>query len=136
MADHKTIDVLLVEDDPGDVLMTREAFEDHKVTNRLSVVSDGVSALQFLRKEGEHAGAPTPDLILLDINMPRMDGHALSRQLRDDGNLVPVIGATANATAEERERCLASGMQGYLSKPIDIARLRKALTALRQGDPA
>ena len=73
------------------------------------------------------------DLVLTDQNMPRMDGHALARQLREDGNPLPVIGATANATAEERERCLASGMQGYLSKPIDIARLRKAITALRQG---
>jgi len=68
--------------------------------------------------------------------MPRMDGHTLARRLRAEGVLLPVIGATANATAEERERCLASGMQGYLSKPIDIARLRQALSAVRQGDPA
>ena len=76
------------------------------------------------------------DLVVTDINMPRMDGHALTRQLRDEGNPVPVIGASANATAEERERYLASGMQGYLSKPIDIARLRKAITALCLGNPA
>jgi len=95
----------------------------------VELAQDGVEALQRCRDQ-------CFDLVVTDINMPRMDGHALARQLRDDGSLVPVIGATANATAEERERCLASGMQGYLSKPIDIARLRKALTALRQGDPA
>lgn len=95
----------------------------------VELAQDGIEALQRCREQ-------CFDLVVTDINMPRMDGHALARELRDDGNLVPVIGATANATAEERERCLASGMQGYLSKPIDIARLRKALTALRQGDPA
>ena len=78
----KVIDVLLVEDDPGDVLMTREAFEDNKVANRLQVVADGVSALAFLRKEGEHADAPTPDLVLLDLNLPRMDGREVLEAIR------------------------------------------------------
>ena len=96
---------------------------------KVSTAEDGLDAIEKL-----YSLEPV-DLIVSDVNMPRMDGHALARQLRDDGSLLPVIGATANATAEERERCLASGMQGYLSKPIDIARLRRAITTLRQGNP-
>ena len=74
--DHvEIIDVLLVEDDPGDVLLIEEAFADNKVRNRLHTVSDGVEALQFLRREGPYADAPQPDLVLLDLNLPRMDGR-------------------------------------------------------------
>ena len=118
--------VLAVEDNPINRVILAEQL--HTLGCEVELAQDGVEALQLCR---EHAF----DLVVTDINMPRMDGHALARQLRDDGSLLPVIGATANATAEERERCLASGMQGYLSKPIDIARLRRAITALRQGDP-
>ncbi|MCU1591066.1 MAG: response regulator, partial [Frankiales bacterium] len=75
MTEPRVIDVLLVEDDPGDVLMTREAFEDHKLANTLHVVSDGVEAMAFLRKEGTFSEAPTPDLVLLDLNLPKMDGR-------------------------------------------------------------
>ncbi|WP_456847676.1 response regulator, partial [Cellulomonas sp. P5_C6] len=73
--------------------MTREAFEDNKLRNRLSVVSDGVSALEFLRKEGEHVEAPTPDLILLDLNLPRMDGREVLQALKADDGLrsIPVV---------------------------------------------
>lgn len=119
--------VLAVEDNPINRVILAEQLRT--LGCDVELAQDGVEALQRCREQSF-------DLVVTDINMPRMDGHALARQLRDDGNPVPVIGATANATAEERERCLASGMQGYLSKPIDIARLRKALTALRQGDPA
>ena len=72
---EREIQVLLVEDDPGDVLMTREAFEDYKIQNNLFVVTDGVEAMNFLRKQGEYADVPTPDLILLDLNLPKMDGR-------------------------------------------------------------
>jgi CheY-like chemotaxis protein len=78
-ADGTPIEVLLVEDDPGDVLMTQEAFEDHKVNNRLTVVSDGAEALAYLRREGEYADAVRPDLILLDLNLPRRDGLDFER---------------------------------------------------------
>lgn len=76
------------------------------------------------------------DVVLTDINMPRMSGHALTRSLRQHDILFPVIGATASATPEERERCFASGMAGYLAKPVDIGTLRRALTQLSHGAPA
>ena len=84
MHDVKAIDVLLVEDDPGDVLMTREAFKDNKLANRLSVVPDGVDAMAYLRKEGQFAGSPRPDLVLLDLNLPRMDGREVLAAMKSD----------------------------------------------------
>src|SRR5690554_3761627 len=100
---QQMVDVLLVEDDPGDVLMTREAFEDYKIANRLSVVSDGVSALEFVRKQGEYADAPTPDLILLDLNLPRMDGREVLAALKDDPELrsIPVVVLTTSEAEED-----------------------------------
>ena len=72
---ERQVEILLVEDDPGDVLMTREAFADYKVRNQLHVVSDGADAMAFLRQEGEYADRPRPDLVLLDLNLPRLDGR-------------------------------------------------------------
>ena len=81
------IEVLLVEDDPGDVVLIREAFEHNKVYNALHVVSDGVEALEFLRREGEHADAPRPDLVLLDLNLPRKDGREVLAEVKADADL-------------------------------------------------
>src|SRR5690606_40100723 len=81
------IEVLLVEDDPGDALMTREAFAEHKVGNRLHVVSDGVEALRFLRREGEYAEAPRPHLVLLDLNLPRPHGREVLQEIKQDEDL-------------------------------------------------
>jgi CheY-like chemotaxis protein len=129
----KIIDVLLVEDDPGDVLMTREAFEDNKLRNRLSVVSDGVSALEFLRKEGEHADAPTPDLILLDLNLPRMDGRELPQALKVDANLrsIPVVVLTTSEAEEDVVRSYSLHANAYVTKPVDFDRF---IEVVRQID--
>ncbi|GED10195.1 response regulator [Cellulosimicrobium cellulans] len=129
----KPIDVLLVEDDPGDVLMTREAFEDHKVTNRLSVVADGVSALRFLRKEGEHEGAPTPDLILLDLNLPRMDGREVLAELKADEALrkIPVVVLTTSEAEEDVVRSYSLHANAYVTKPVDFDRF---IDVVRQID--
>ncbi|MBD8060623.1 response regulator [Cellulomonas sp. JH27-2] len=130
---RKTIDVLLVEDDPGDVLMTREAFADHKVANRLSVVSDGVSALEFLRKEGEHEGAPTPDLILLDLNLPRMDGREVLEALKADADLraIPVVVLTTSEAEEDVVRSYSLHANAYVTKPVDFDRF---IDVVRQID--
>jgi CheY-like chemotaxis protein len=129
----KIIDVLLVEDDPGDVLMTREAFEDNKLRNRLSVVSDGVSALAFLRKEGEHADAPTPDLVLLDLNLPKMDGREVLQALKADANLrsIPVVVLTTSEAEEDVRRSYQLHANAYVTKPVDFERF---IEVVRQID--
>ena len=129
----KPIDVLLVEDDPGDVLMTREAFEDHNGSPRLSVGSDGASALQFLRKEGEHAGAPTPDLILLDLNLPRMDGREVLAELKADDALrkIPVVVLTTSEAEEDVVRSYSLHANAYVTKPVDFDRF---IDVVRQID--
>lgn len=129
----KVIDVLLVEDDPGDVLMTREAFEDNKVVNRLQVVSDGVSALTFLRKEGEFADAPTPDLVLLDLNLPRMDGREVLEAMKSDEKLrsIPVVVLTTSEAEEDVVRSYSLHANAYVTKPVDFDRF---IEVVRQID--
>ncbi|GAB3093501.1 response regulator [Isoptericola nanjingensis] len=134
MTDQQTgIEVLLVEDDPGDVLMTREAFEEHKVANRLSVVADGVSAMAFLRKEGEHAQAPTPDLILLDLNLPRMDGREVLAAVKADERLkhIPVVVLTTSEAEEDVLRSYSLHANAYVTKPVDFDRF---IQVVRQID--
>src|ERR1051325_1012012 len=97
------IDVLLIEDDPGDALMTQEAFEHHKIRNQLHVVRDGVEALEFLRREGPHEGAPRPGLILLDLNLPKMDGREVLAEVKADADLrsIPVVVLTTSEAEED-----------------------------------
>jgi CheY-like chemotaxis protein len=129
----EVVDVLLVEDDPGDVLLIREAFEDNKVRNRLWVVADGVSALEFLRKEGEHAEAPTPDLILLDLNLPRMDGREVLQALKADDTLrsIPVVVLTTSEAEEDVVRSYSLHANAYVTKPVDFDRF---IEVVRQID--
>src|SRR2546423_6529692 len=104
--DGTPIEVLLVEDDPGDVLMTQEAFEEHKVRNRLHVVNDGVEAIAFLRREGGYAEATRPDLILLDLNLPRRDGPEVLAEIQNDPDLcqIPVVVLTTPQADEDTAR--------------------------------
>jgi CheY-like chemotaxis protein len=131
--DTRAIDVLLVEDDPGDVLMTREAFEDNKVANNLFVVNDGVTAMEFLRKQGEYTEAPTPDLILLDLNLPRMDGREVLSALKDDEELrrIPVVVLTTSEAEEDVLRSYSLHANAYVTKPVDFARF---IEVVRQID--
>jgi CheY-like chemotaxis protein len=118
------IDVLLVEDDPGDVLMTREAFEDYKVQNNLFVVTDGVEAMNFLRKQGEYADVPTPDLILLDLNLPKMDGREVLAAVKEDEHLrsIPVVVLTTSEAEEDVIRSYSLHANAYVTKPVDFDR--------------
>jgi CheY-like chemotaxis protein len=118
------IDVLLVEDDPGDVLMTREAFADYKVHNNLFVVTDGVEAMAFLHKEGRYAGATTPDLILLDLNLPKMDGREVLAAVKADPQLrsIPVVVLTTSEAEEDVIRSYALHANAYVTKPVDFER--------------
>jgi CheY-like chemotaxis protein len=117
----KTINVLLVEDDPGDVLMTREAFEEY-LQNRLDVVTDGAAALSYLRREEPYADAPRPDLILLDLNLPRRDGREVLQEIKADPGLqhIPVIVLTTSQAEEDVLRSYQLHANAYVTKPVDF----------------
>jgi CheY-like chemotaxis protein len=116
------VDVLLVEDDPGDVLMTREAFEHYRIPNSLHVVGDGEQAMLFLRKTGEYAGMPTPGLILLDLNLPRRNGLEVLAELKADSALlsIPVVVLTTSQAEEDVLRSYSLHANAYISKPVDF----------------
>jgi CheY-like chemotaxis protein len=118
------IEVLLVEDDPGDVLLIREAFEDNKVANRLHVVADGVEAIEFMRQSGEHAEAPRPDLVLLDLNLPRKDGREVLAEVKNDDELrsIPVVVLTTSQAEEDVLRSYDLHANAYVTKPVDFDR--------------
>jgi CheY-like chemotaxis protein len=119
---ERQIEILLVEDDPGDVLMTREAFEDYKVRNQLHVVNDGVEAMAFLRQEGEHAGKPRPDLVLLDLNLPKMDGREVLEAIKSDTSLssIPVVVLTTSEAEEDVLSSYSLHANAYVTKPVDF----------------
>lgn len=127
------IDVLLVEDDAGDVLMTQEAFEHHKLRNQLHVVSDGVEALAFLRREGQYADAPRPGLILLDLNLPRKDGREVLEEVKNDGSLrsIPIVVLTTSQAEEDILRSYSLHANAYVAKPVDFERF---IEVIRQID--
>jgi CheY-like chemotaxis protein len=120
----KPVEVLLVEDDPGDVLMTREAFEEFKVRNKLNVVSDGEEAMAYLRREGEYADAARPDLVLLDLNLPRMDGRQVLAAIKGDEELssIPVVVLTTSEAEEDVLRSYRLHANAYVTKPVDFER--------------
>jgi CheY-like chemotaxis protein len=127
------IDVLLVEDDQGDVLMTQEAFEHHKLRNELHVAIDGEQALQFLRREGEFQHAPRPGLILLDLNLPRRDGREVLAEIKADPELrtIPVVVLTTSEAEEDILRSYSLHANAYISKPVDFDRF---IEVIRQID--
>lgn len=116
-------EILLVEDDPGDVVLTREAFTDSKIRNNLHVVSDGVEAITFLRREGTFASAPRPDVVLLDVNLPRRDGREVLAEIRADDQLrhIPVVILASSEAEEDMLRGDDLRAAAYLIKPFDIA---------------
>jgi CheY-like chemotaxis protein len=116
------IEVLLVEDDPGDVLMTQEAFEEHKVRNRLTVVSDGVDALAYLRRQEPFADAVRPDLVLLDLNLPKRDGREVLAEIKNDESLrqIPVVVLTTSQAEEDVLRSYQLHANAYVTKPVDF----------------
>jgi CheY-like chemotaxis protein len=127
------IDVLLVEDDEGDVLMTKEAFEYYKIRNRLHVVADGEQALQFVRQTGPYTDAPRPGLILLDVNLPRFSGLEVLAELKRDPDLlvIPVVMLTTSQAEEDILRSYELHANAYISKPVDFEHF---IDAIRQID--
>src|SRR3989449_9073685 len=117
------INILLVEDDPGDVELTRRALQRAKLQNRVWIVGDGVEALAFLRREGPHRGVPRPDLVLLDLRLPTLDGRDVLMRIREEPRwqALPVVVLTASDAEHEQLAALAA--DGFLTKPVDFARL-------------
>ncbi|MEU4233333.1 response regulator [Nonomuraea sp. NPDC026600] len=120
--DWRPIEVLLVEDDQGDVLLTKEAFDFNKVRNRLHVVNDGEQAMAFLRQENGYHDAPRPDLVLLDLNLPRMGGLEVLSEVKADADLrtIPVVILTTSEAEEDILHSYRLHANAYVSKPVDF----------------
>jgi CheY-like chemotaxis protein len=127
------IEILLVEDDPGDELLTREALATHKISNRLHVAHDGEEALDFLYRRAAHAGAPKADLILLDLNLPKYGGLQVLERIKSDPELapVPVVILTTSAAEEDILRSYQMHANAYVTKPVDVSQF---IDAVRQID--
>lgn len=120
--DSAPIEVLLVEDSPGDVRLTQEAFRDANQAIRLHVATDGVEAMTFLKREGIHAEAPRPDLILLDLNLPKMDGREVLAHIKDDPSLktIPTVILTTSEAEADIVKSYQLQANCYLSKPVQL----------------
>ena len=118
----KVIDILLVEDNPGDRRLTVEALKEAKIRNELYEVENGVEAMAFLRKEGKYDAAPRPDLILLDLNLPKMDGREVLREIKEDVHLksIPVVILTTSEAEEDIIKTYESHANCYITKPVDL----------------
>jgi len=116
------VDILLVEDNPGDVRLTQEALREGKIRNRLTVAKDGVEALAMLRREGPHGNVPRPDLILLDLNLPRKDGREVLAEIKADESLrrIPVVVLTTSKAEEDILRTYDLHANCYITKPVDL----------------
>jgi chemotaxis family two-component system response regulator Rcp1 len=121
-ANNRWIDILLVEDNPGDIRLTEEALREGKIKNRLFVVNDGVEAIAYLRREGEYSDAVKPDLILLDLNLPRKDGRQVLKEIKSDDALkaIPVVVLTTSEAEEDILKSYNLHANCYITKPVDL----------------
>ncbi len=128
----QAIEILLVEDDPGDVRLTQEALKTAKVLNRLSVVNDGVDAMAFLRRQGKHSDAPCPDLVLLDLNLPRKDGRAVLAEIKTDPDLkhIPVVVLTTSQDERDILHAYNAYANCYITKPVDLKQFLAVVEAI------
>jgi len=120
----KPIEILLVEDNPGDVRLTQEAFKEGKISNNLNVASDGVEALAFLRQEGKYISVPRPDVILLDLNLPKKDGREVLAEIKEDPDLrrIPVVVLTTSQAEQDILKSYNLHANCYITKPVDLER--------------
>ena len=125
-------EILLVEDNPGDVRLTMEASKENRMYNNINVVSDGVEALAFLRQEAGYASAPRPDLILLDLNLPRKDGRQVLEEIKSDEDLkrIPVIVLTTSQAEEDILRVYGLNANCYITKPVDLNQFIKVVKSI------
>lgn len=130
----RPIEILMVEDNPGDVRLTREALKDAKVSNTLHVVEDGVTALDFLYRRGEYGTALRPDLILLDLNLPRKNGREVLEEIKQDDRLktIPVVILTTSQAEEDVLRAYRLHANCYITKPVDFAQFNKIVRTIEE----
>ena len=130
----RPINILLVEDSPTDVLITREALESAKVINNLQVAEDGVEALAILRREGRYAQTPRPDLILLDLNLPRKNGQEVLQEVKNDPNLkmIPVVVLTTSKAEEDVLKAYGHHANCYITKPVDFVEFAAVIKSIEQ----
>ena len=130
----RPIEILMVEDNPGDVRLTREALKGGKVLNRLHVVEDGVAALDFLYRRPPHQNAPRPDLILLDLNLPKMDGREVLARIKSDDSLrvIPVVVLTTSQAEEDVLRAYRLSANCYVTKPVDLNQFNRIVQAVEE----
>ena len=128
----RAIEILLVEDNPGDARLTLEAFKEGKVINNLSVVSNGVDALAYLRRDGQYANASVPDLVLLDLNLPKMDGREVLAAIKDDAELksIPVVVLTTSASQDDVARAYGHHANCYITKPVDLDQFLRVVQSI------
>jgi CheY-like chemotaxis protein len=129
---HVPIEILLVEDNPGDIRLTKEALRDGKVGNNLSVVMDGVDAMAFLRKEGAFAGVPTPDLVLLDLNLPRKSGREVLDEIKHDDLLkhIPVVILTSSQAEQDVLSSYRLRANAFVTKPVNLEQFLKVVQSI------
>jgi CheY-like chemotaxis protein len=128
----KPVEILLVEDNPADVRLTQEAFKEGKVLNKLHVTRDGVEAMEFLRQKGKYAKAPRPDLILLDLNLPKKDGREVLAEIKTDKDLkrIPVVILTVSQTEEDILKSYSLSANCYIIKPIDLEQFIRVVKSI------
>jgi CheY-like chemotaxis protein len=128
------IEILLVEDNPADVRLTTEALKEEKIYNNLHVVTDGVEAIAFLRREGKYAKAVRPDLILLDLNLPKKDGREVLKEIKGDDNLkaIPVVVLTVSQSEEDILKSYNLHANCYITKPVDLNQFIKVIRSVQE----
>jgi chemotaxis family two-component system response regulator Rcp1 len=129
---RRAIEILMVEDSPSDAQLAVEALRDAKISNRLSHVEDGIEALRFLRRQGPHQNAPRPDLILLDLNLPRKDGREVLAELKDDPDLkvIPVVVLTTSRSEQDVLRSYQLHANCYITKPLDFTQFMAVVKSI------
>jgi CheY-like chemotaxis protein len=131
---HELVQILLVEDNPGDVRLTREALKEAKFRNKVEVVGDGVEALAYLRQQGQYSGAMRPHLIMLDLNLPRMDGREVLAAIKKDADLrrIPVVVLSSSEAESDIARAYELHANAYVTKPVDIDHFLQVVKAIEE----
>jgi CheY-like chemotaxis protein len=134
MNEVRPVDILLVEDNPGDVRLTKEALRDAKVLNEIFVARDGVEAMEFLNRKGRFSNVPLPDLILLDLNLPKKDGREVLAEIKEDPILkhIPVVVLTTSKADEDIVKTYNLHANAYITKPVDLNRFAEIIHVLNE----